>query len=493
LLFLCLVASATSAQRLKFKFVYGVGASKEQEALLFYEFVPESGVPAAKNPISVKSNAIEEISVPKKTTEIRFSGTLLTGNQKTGAAVMVVSKLVRDLKKKEDNVIQLIGIPEGSASPTPLPEVINQLAQARYNELLTKPKGSTIEYAYANVRPIGTFVLYDRNLKRVSGEAIVMPATSKPFVEISKRIQDHYLLKKKAGVTFEMSYARLVNAEVDVNKTQYIEYDISIDTLEILHWQSKTSEMQYLFDEVQNKRLNHIKTALDENSDLDFLFISSCVKVSKFKLSYSTHDSIGSAETANLAVPGGQLSMRGGVVYSRQEGTTNNDYTDIYHTGFSVRDYTSYIKSIFTEHSLQQKINNARADVEEKRVKVGRLFEDLRRADPGLANLENTETIVALVNILNSKDPWIQVDSMSVEQRKDVDDRNAAIVTYNATLSAVKSVCYDYSEALKSMNDLVLAQARKETNLTQASPPADKKVNDAVFDSLFISSKSASN
>jgi len=64
---------------------------------------------------------------------------------------------------------------------------------------------------------------------------------------------------------------------------------------------------------------------------------------------------------ANLDIPtnGTNLTIRGGVVYSLKEGSKNEDRTSIFYTAFGIRDYTSYLKGIFSNLDINSKITEA--------------------------------------------------------------------------------------------------------------------------------------
>lgn len=470
-------------QNYNMKFIYGIGSIKDSKALMFYELIDNGGKPSEKIPLSVTDNHSEMIRIKRNTyQEIRFSGYFYSENENISRNILLVSKAIPDLKKgkNETNMISVIGAVTEEGNITPLPELINQISQARYNELLRKDKNDLIDFDYSNIRPIGRFIIYDPISGNVK-DAFVMPQDNPIFIESSKKISDHFVLKKKQGVSFNIAYAKLAGVTTDNDKQQFIEYLVSIDTLQVQHWQSKKSEMQFLFESANENKLDFLKNEFTSNSDLKFFFISSCIRIKDFLLKYETHDSIGSVTTANLDIPlnGTNLTIRGGVVYALKVGSRNEDKTNIFYTAFGIRDYTSYLKGIFGDMNINAKITEANTKLQAIQSSVKSQFNDLRLADESLINFENINMIVGFIGALNEKEFRTKSDTLSFDEKNDCDIFNSKALIFNTALTTLKNTITDFSNQNAYLSNL-LAEKNNSSGLEYLQPAVIRVPDDKI-------------
>ncbi|HYG52458.1 MAG TPA: hypothetical protein VD905_16215 [Flavobacteriales bacterium] len=233
-------------------------------------------------------------------------------------------------------------------------------------------------YNYDNVYPLGKFVIYNPTTKKTIN-ALDMTEGGKIWIDMSKTIKDHYVLKKNAGFEFSVNYSRLAGVSTNTQKQQYIKYTVSIDTMQLQHWNSNVSEMEFLNEKASKGELDFLKNTFESDPNNKLYFISSCLKIKDFNVLYQTHDSLASLTTANLDLPNAaRLSIRGNVLYTLHEGSSNIDKTHIYYTGFGVRDYSDFFSDLLVNSNINNKIQHAKEVVSKHEQTVKDQFTDLR-------------------------------------------------------------------------------------------------------------------
>ncbi|SEW40436.1 hypothetical protein [Chitinophaga arvensicola] len=466
-----------------FQFLYGFGLSNTENCLLFYQLQEKSGRLTEKEPLSVSNNTIKKISIDTKDyVSIIISGYSLDENKRKN--ILTRSFPIASLKKKENNNIDLIAAVVQPESYTPVAELIRLSSQSRYYELLRRDKDNRLNYD--QIIPIGSFIIYDPNDSTNIKSAFNMPNDNFPFIESSKKIVDRYVLKKNAGFDLQIDYKTLLNASTNNAKSQYIEYLISIDSLQILHWQSKKSEMQYLAEEINKGNLIFLKDYLDSNPSLKFFFISSCAAIKSFKIQYQTHDSLSSISdlNVNLSNTPVALSIKAKIVYVAEEGMKSLDETHEYYTAFSGRDYTTFVRGLLNKYDKENQIKKAQSDSASTSQDLISTYNEFRKIDSTLVNFNSPSVIEGFANVLTIQDYVASSDTSGQEEKQRIDIQNAKFKVYNAALMVLKTKATAYKNSLTYLNTL---QTSNRVN-TQVTPPEVVTLSDILVEKALKNS-----
>ena len=252
-----------------FKFSLGIGTSDAKEVLIYYQVTDKSGNKGALTPYSITNlSSIDmlKVNMKKRSTRfINFEGFIIEADG-TKKPILKLQSKIENLKKGKSNFSQLdlVAVTPQNIISKPLTEFISEIERKNYLSILKKKKDEA--FNYNNFFPLGKFILYDP-IKKESIDAITAETNFPEFIESSKSIKDHYLLKKKAGVDLEVKYAKLASASLNNTKQQYIEYLIEIKKMQVLHWQSNKSEAEYLYEKYKDNDLGIIANSFKANPD----------------------------------------------------------------------------------------------------------------------------------------------------------------------------------------------------------------------------------
>ena len=436
---LILISSNTFAGTYYFKFDYGIGMNIKEKSLCFYQLVENSGAISDKIPLNVFNGYVTSIKIKKnKIKEIIFSGYFLDTEANKRRSFLRVSKPSNSLTRgaNKPNSILIIAATEEDNNFTPVAELLRVLSNKEYNKLLSKKNNEL--FGYNNTFPIGRFILYNTKENK-SKDVLEMPSKNPPFIQNSRAIYDHYILRKQLGVNFEAGYQKL-KVTTQTDKQQYIEYTVKIDTLQVLIWIAEESEMKFLYDKVNEGKLNFLKTDIEENDDWKLYFVSSCLKIKNFKIVSQVFDSLSTSTSINVDIPANisDLTIRAGVVYGKYEGSKNVDETFIYYTGFKVRDYTKNIRDYFEQKSLQDRITDAEQELNSSENEIRDLFKDFRKVDTNIVDFSSTDMIVRFFEKVDLKQFKEINDTLSLEIKQKLELENIQINNYKIALEIFK-------------------------------------------------------
>lgn len=483
--FVCINLSAGTYY---FKFDYGMGMNKSEQSICFYQIVENSGVTSNKQPLSISNGHIEILDLrKKKVKEIIFSGYLIDSKDNKRRSFLSVSKPIHTLNtgQKRINSILIIAATEEDDNFTPVAELLRILNNQEYNNILNKNKDE--KFGYNNTFPIGRFILYNPRENK-SKDVLEIPSLKPPFVQNSRSISDHYILRKQLGVNLDLGYSRL-NVASETDKQQYIEYLVQIDTLEILNWNGERSEMQFLYDKVNSGGLDFLQSEIERDSTLKLYFVSSCVKVKNFKIKSQVFDSIAIANSIDIEVPAKatDLTIRAEVLYARFEGTQNVDETHIYYTGFRVRDYTPNVRDYFKKNTLQTRIYNAKIELDGAENDLRQFFDDFRKIDSSITDFDNTTMIVRFFEEVGPRDYRSISDTISSEKNRELEKENKEIEDYNLALSIFKEIIVEFKNKKNYLEELKQIDLEKITTIIEAVQPKEIKIGDEIIENaLFV-------
>ncbi|GGF50915.1 hypothetical protein GCM10011339_44320 [Echinicola rosea] len=367
---------------------------------------------------------------------------------------------------------------------TPVAELFRIMSNKEYNKLLDR-KNNEI-YGDASTFPIGRFILHNPDQNK-SKDVIPMPFTAAPFVQNSRAIYDHYILRKQLGVDFNAGYQKL-NVATQNDKQQFIEYSVKIDTMRVLNWVSPEGEMKFLYDQVNKGNLDWLHSDLSSNQNWKLYFVSSCIEIKNFMISSQVFDSLASATNLNVNIPANasDLTIKAGVVYGKYEGSQNTDHTFHYYTGFNVRDYTKNIKDFLAHKSLQDRVNDAQVDLENMEKQTLQLYADLRKLDSSIIEFGSTDLIVRFFEKVEPKTYMELPDSADLNQTQQIELVNGKIRNYNIALEIFKEKIVEYKNSKNYFDDLSSELVKGRSDATNEIQPKEIQVDDAVVENAIV-------
>ncbi len=469
----------------EFRFDYGIGMDMEQSSLCFYQLKSESGVLSDKIPLNVSNGKVVPIKLnKKKIQEIIFSGYYLDSELNKRRSFLGISRPIANLNRREVNNILIVAATEEDDNFTPVAELLRILSNKEYNELLNRKNDEV--YGDANTFPIGRFILYNPD-QNISKDVIPMPSTAPPFVQNSRAIYDHYILRKQLGVDFNAGYQKLSVATQN-GKQQFIEYSVKIDTMRVLNWISPEGEMKFLYDQVNKGNLDWLNSDLSNNQNWKLYFVSSCIEIKNFLISSQVFDSLASVTSLNVDIPvnASDLTIKAGVVYGKYEGSQNTDHTFHYFTGFNVRDYTKNIKDFLAHKSLQDRIDDAEVDLEKVKNETLELYADLRKLNLSIIEFGSTELIVGFFEKVEPQTYLELPDLSNADQIKQIEMENGKIRNYNIALEIFKEKIVEYKNSKNYLDDLSSELVRGRSDATNEMQPNEIKVDDAVVENAIV-------
>ena len=467
-----------------FKINLGIGTADANEILLYYQLTDISGSKGLLTPYTIRNiNSIDLLKVRMKksrTKFIDFEGYVVESNG-TRKPILRIQFNMENLKTGESNstLVDLNAVSSPPVNPKPLTEFISEIERKNYLNILKKKKNEV--FNYNNFFPLGKFILYDPSNK-VSIDAITVGTNSSEYVESSKSIKDHYLLKKKAGENLDVKYAKLANASLNNSKQQYIEYLIEINEIQVLHWQSDKSVAEYLYERYKNNNLGILVSSFESNPNYKLYFVSSCVKINDFIVSTAVHDSISTVAEVNANINFASntlLTVSAGVIYSRDEAATTKESTNIYYTGFRVRDYTDFVKGLILNLSLSKRLGEAKIKFNEQERMVKNNFENLKDLDNSLMDFESASVISRFFENIEIK------EFSSNEELSDSLNRveKIKIDAYNALLEELKESIIEYKNIKNYLKSLETTNANESGFI--GTNPKEKRLEDGVIESLI--------
>ncbi|GFE03171.1 hypothetical protein KUL156_57630 [Alteromonas sp. KUL156] len=467
-----------------FKFNLGVGTSETREVLIYYQVIDKAGNKSILTPYSITNlSSIEMLKIKikkNKTRYINFEG-FVVEKDGTKKPILKLQSKIDNLKTGKSNftLLDLNAVTPQNISPKPLSEFISEIERKNYLSILKKKKGRL--FNYNNFFPLGKFILYDP-IKKESIDAITIKTNSLEFIESSKSIKDHYLLKKKAGTNLEVKYAKLANASLSNSKQQYIEYLIEIKKMQVLHWQSNKSEAEYLYEKYKNKDLGIIAKSFEKNPNYKLYFVSSCVKIDNFTVLTAVHDSISTVANVNASIPilNPFITVNAGVIYSRDEAATTKDSTQIYYTGFRVRDYTNFVKGLILDLDLTNKLEKTRDSFVKQERKVVNNFKNLRAIDSSFIEFKSANVISRFFENIERKE-----FVANEELNEALNNKNKLIIdSYNVLLEELKESIIEYKNIKNYLESLELADF-KTSNTNFITNPKEKRLEDEIVESIL--------
>lgn len=489
---LCLlffVLQSADAAKYRFRFIYGLGTNKAEKALIFYQLIDKSGNAMEKVPISIedKGSAIIKFS-KRKIKEIRFSGYFLDSDNKKRKKILTTSKQIISLAKgsSNTNIVPITAAEEITDSFTNIADILGELSEKRYVDILNKaPKDGGFQLS--NVYPVGKFILYNPKTG-ISKDVMTFDKEGSFFIESSKSIYDEYLLRKDAGVSVDLKYKRLNSISTANQKQQFIKFVVQIDTLQIIHWQSKVSEMEFLYNRAQEGRMHYLFTELKRNPDTKLFFISSCIRIKDFSLFSQVGDSIGTTQDMNLNVPGNtsNISIKSGIVYSSSEGKTSINKTSIFYTGFGVRDYTFFVRNMLDDINLKEQICDSKRQLDLYGNQIKDLFHDIQKVDSSLIDFDSPEIICRFFENISERQLNQIPDTLNPELKRDLFMKNQNIQFYNAALFALQEKIGFYIDTRNYLGMLEGELFRKnDNNVNMFIPPKEIKVENDVIENAL--------
>ncbi|MFA8298712.1 MAG: hypothetical protein ACEPOV_00965 [Hyphomicrobiales bacterium] len=484
LLFFVLTSTMGFAAKYSFNFVFGVGSPKTEKALVFYQLIEKSGNALDKIPVSIENGESITIRIRKrKIKAVKFSGYFLNSDNKTRKSILTVSKNVESLiKRGKGNIVTISAATEIAEDFSSIADIMTELSEKRYVDILNKSKKPG--YSQSNVYPVGKFILYDPD-NNISKDVLTFDAKSSYFIESSKSIYDEYLLRKEAGASVNLRYRKLNSIESSSGKTQYIKFIVKIDTIQIIHWQSKVSEMEFLYDKAQAGRLRYLFTELKRNPKAKLYFISSCMKIKDFTLFSQVGDSIGTVQDVNLSLPSGasNISVKSGVVYSSSEGKKSINKTSIFYTGFGVRDYTLFARGLLNELDINEQLKIADDELAEAELEIKSLFKDIQKVDTNIIDFDSPEIIVHFFEDLNEKIMLPIADSLDITEKQRRVKANMNASYFNAALISLKEKIDIYKEKKEYLDLIKLEQyARREGGNQRFVLPKETKIESEIIE-----------
>jgi hypothetical protein len=478
-----LISTNLFAGNYYFKFNMGIGTSDANEILIYYQITDKNGSKGALTPYSIRNiNSIDLLKVRMKksrTKFINFEGFVIEADG-TKKPILKLQSKIENLKTGESNftLLDLNAVTPQNITSKPLTEFISEIERKNYLSILKKKKDEA--FNYNNFFPLGKFILYDP-IEKESIDAITVNTDSPEFIESSKSIKDHYLLRKKAGANLDVKYAKLANASLNNSKQQYIEYLIEIKKIQVLHWQSDKSEAEYLYERYENNDLGILANSFESNPNYKLYFVSSCVKINDFTVATAVHDSISTVAKVNANIPVANspfITVNAGIIYSRDEAATTKDSTQVYYTGFRVRDYTDFVKGLILDLDLSNKLEKTKNKFDKQKQNVIDNFKSLRVVDNSFIEFKSASVIARFFENIAPKEfthnEELSDDLNEIENRK--------IDSYNSLLEELKESIIEYKNIKNYLKSLETADAN-ESEIIKTNPK-EKRLEDEVIESI---------
>ncbi|WP_420553485.1 hypothetical protein [Tenacibaculum aiptasiae] len=483
LIFTFLISTNLFAGSYYFKFNLGIGTSNANEVLIYYQITDKNGSKGHLTPYSIRNlNSIKLLKIKlkkRKTKFINFEGFIIEADG-TKKPILKLQSKIENIKTGKSNftLLDLNAVIPRNIAPKPITEFISEIERKNYLSILKKEKDKA--FNYNNFFPLGKFILYDPIGKK-SLDAITVKTNSPEFIESSKGIKDHYFLRKKAGGNLDVKYTKLFSTSLNSSKQQYIEYLIEIKKMQVLHWQSDKSEAEYLYERYEKNNLGILANSFESNPNYKLYFVSSCVKINDFKIATAVHDSISTVAKVNVNISAANnpfITVNGGVIYSRDEVASTKDSTQVYYTGFRVRDYTDYVKGLILNLDLTNKLDKTKSKFNNQRQNVISNFKNLREIDNSFIEFKSASAIARFFENIAPKEFTIN-EELSDDLNK---IEKIKIDSYNTLLDELKESIIEYKNIKNYLKSLETADIN-DSQIIKTNPK-EKRIEDEVIESI---------